>query len=174
MTPDEVRTRSLYLFLACSQAAQQFADQLAATLPTSVATTRRSLEKAFRRELGILIRFWASRQIWQRLEASEADAKELNIALLRLFTETFGLPKDGSGLRYASLTSATEESRELGQRLTSVLGMEHQPLLAELKRSVSLWNEVVTKYTVEALTLPVDHLVTSVKAWAERSPEPQT
>src|SRR6185295_15941804 len=106
------------------------------------------IEKSLTRELGMLFRYWITRQIWERLEAREEDAKQLNLAVLRLFTNGFKLPKDGSGLRYAELSSPAEEVRELGHRITNALGMEHAPLLAELQGSILTWRQAIVQHTV--------------------------
>jgi len=170
MTEEEIRVRSVYLFMACSRAIEAFTDQLAATFPSAPLSSRLLLEKSVRRELAMLVRYWASRQIWQRLDAQEADAKAINIALLRLFTDGFKLPKDGSGLRYAELSTRDQECGELSRRIAGALGTEHQPLLAELERSITLWNKAVTTHTIDALGVPMEHLKVRVKAWAEGTP----
>ena len=169
MSPEEVRLRALYLFLACSRAVDQFKERLAATFPNQPLTARLVLDKALRKELGLLFRYWTTREIWSLLEASEADAKNLNLALLRLFTDGFRLPKDGSGLRYAELSSAVEEVLELGHRLTVTLGMEYPPLLAELQAGILSWREKIIRSTREALELPLDELTAQAKAWARQA-----
>lgn len=169
MTEEEIRVRSIYLFLVCSQAVEQFKDRLAASLPSPPLSSKLLTERLLRRELGLLFRYWTTREIWQRLEADEADAKHLNLALLRLFTNDFKLPKDGSGLRYAELSTPAEEAQELSQRVTTALGVEHQPLLAELQGGLLSWRSAVLKYTADALERPLDELTASIKAWAERA-----
>ena len=170
MTEEETRIRSVYLFLACSQAVEQFKDRLVATFDAPPLSSTLLLEKLLRRELGMLFRYWITRQIWERLDAQEADAKTLNLALLRLFTDGFKLPKDGSGLRYAELSTLAEDAQELSHRITNALGMEHRPLLTELQGAILPCRDAVTKYTVEALELPVSQLTASIKEWAEQAP----
>ena len=170
MTQEESRVRAVYLFLACSQAIEQFKDGLAAAFPPSLPAAKPLLEKSLRKELGMLFRYWATRQIWNRLESREEDAKDLNLAVLRLFTEGFKLPKDGSGLRYAELSTLAEETRELSHRITNALGFEHQPMLEELHVAILHWRNAVTTYTTEALDLPLTELASRVKQWAEREP----
>lgn len=170
MTPEEIRVRSVYLFLGCSQAVEQFTDQLSTVFPTPPISSKLVLERALRKELGILFRYWATRQIWARLESCEEDAKLLNLALLRLFTTTFQLPQDGTGLRYAELSTLTEEARELSHRVTHVLGMEHPPLLQRLHAGIGSWRDAVTRYTIEALQLPLEQLTSRVRQWSERQP----
>ncbi len=170
MTEEETRIRSVYLFLACSQAIEQLKDRLVATFESSPLSSQLLLEKLLRRELGLLFRYWATRQIWERLEANEADAKSLNLALLRLFTDAFKLPKDGSGLRYAELSTLAQEAQELSHRLTNALGMAHRPLLTELQRAILPCRDAVTKYTVDALDLPVSQLIAGIKEWVGQSP----
>ena len=134
---------------------------------------RLSREQALKRELGLLFRYWTTRQIWERLEAREADAKELNLALLRLFTNAFQLPKDGSGLRYAELSTPTEEIRELSARMTQALsaGEANQARwLAELQAGLVPWREAVLRYTADAIDLPLEQLGVSVKQWVNRTP----
>lgn len=171
MTADEIRFRSIYLFLECSRAVEQCAGRLAASVSAPSGPDGRPVEQVLRRELGLLFRYWTTRQIWERLASNEADAKALNLALLRLCTEAFRLPRDGSGLRYAELSTLTEEVQELSRRLASALGPAPQPLLSELPGAVAAWRDAVTRSTVEALELPLDQLTVSVQAWMERSPD---
>ena len=166
MTDDEIRIRSLYLFFASAQAVDRCKRQLTATFADAPLSSNLVIEKSLTRELGMLFRYWITRQIWERLEAHEEDAKQLNLAVLRLFTNGFKLPKDGSGLRYAELSSPAEEVRELGHRITNALGMEHAPLLAELQGSILTWRQSIVQHTVNALEQPVSQLATSVKTWA--------
>jgi hypothetical protein len=172
VTEDEIRIRSLYLFFACSQTVDRCKQQLTRTFGDAPLSANLVIDKALTRELGMLFRYWITRQVWEQLEAREEDAKQLNLAVLRLFTNGFKLPKDGSGLRYAELSSAAEEVRELGHRITNALGMEHAPLLAELQGSILSWRQTVTQHTTEALKGPVDQLAASVKSWAGRDPGP--
>ncbi len=169
MIPDEVRLRAIYLFLACSRAVDQFKERLAATFPEQPLTARLVLDKALRRELGMLFRYWTTREIWNRLDRNETDAKDLNLALLRLFIDGFKLPKDGSGLRYAELSTPMEEVLELSHRITIALGMEHPPLLTELQAGILPWREKVMKYTRDALELPFEEVTAQAKAWARQA-----
>ena len=171
MTPEEIRVRSLYLFLVCSRALEGFKNRLMVRIPSPSPSLKAALERSLTRELGLLIRYWATRQVWERLEAREADAKQLNLALLRLFFEGLRLPKDGSGMRYAELSTVNEELRELTQRITTALGTEHPLLVKELQGAILPWREAVVAYTVEALALPIDQLSARVKAWAEQAPK---
>ena len=170
MNPEELRLRALYLFLACSQAVEQFADRLTETIPAQPLSTQLQLQKTLKRELGLLFRYWTTRHIWQRWELREADAKQLNLALLRLFTDTFKLPKDGSGLRYAELSTLAEEVQELSQRITSALGVTHDPLLTELHSAILPWRDSVIKWTIDALEWPPEQLAPKVSEWAGRPP----
>ena len=171
MTPDELPTRSTYLFLSCAQAAEQFAGTLAATYPTPPLSTKALLDRVLRREMGLLVRYWVTRRIWEQLEDDEANAKALNLSLLRQFTSTFGLPKDGSGLRYAELSSLTDELGELAHRITTALGMSYRPLLDLLQQSIASWQETILQRTNEAVELPLDQLAPRVRTWLERSSE---
>ena len=170
MDTEELRLRSLYLFLSCSQAIEQFTDRLVGVVPSPSPSGKRVLEQAVRRELAMLFRYWMTRQIWEQFEANEGDAKHLNLALLRLFTNAFKLPRDGSGLRYASLSTLAEELQELRHRITNSLGMEHHALLAELQGGIVPWREAVVKYTTEGLELPLAPLSSKVKMLAEQVP----
>ena len=168
MTQEEITVRSMYLFLACSQAIEQFAARLAATIPAPDPSLKPALDRSLKRELGLLFRYWVSQQIWERLDASEADAKNLNLALLRLFTEAFKLPRDGSGLRYAALSSMREEIQELSRRITDALGTADKALVMELEGAILPWRDAITKYTSDALETPLEPLSASVKALVER------
>jgi len=105
MDSDEIRLRALYLFLACSQSIESLKDKVIKTLPKEPVSTQMMRDLVLKRELGMLFRYWTTRKIWERLEADEASAKGLNLALLRLFTQGFKLPMDGSGLHYAELST---------------------------------------------------------------------
>ena len=172
MTLEEIRVRSVYLFLACSQGVEQVVGTLVGTFPSPPLSAKLLIERSLKRELGLLFRYWTTRHIWELLESNEADAKALNLALLRLFTEAFHLPRDGSGLRYAELSTVDEEIREIGQRITSVVGLEHAPLLAALRDAVAPWRDAVSKYTRDALFSPLEQLTPAVRAWMERAPDP--
>ncbi len=171
MSQEELRLRALYLFLACSQAVEQFAERLAATLPAQPLPAQVRLQQSLKRELGLLFRYWTTRQIWQRWDTREADAKQLNLALLRLFTDAFKLPKDGSGLRYAELSTLAEEVQELTHRITNALAMRHEPLLTELQSTILPWRDSVLKWTIDALEWPPEQLAPKVSEWAGRPPE---
>ena len=87
MTPDEIRLRSLYLFLNCSQTIEQLSTRLLEAIASSPESRRPLLVQLLKRELGLLCRYWATRRIWERLASNEADAKALNLALLQLQRE---------------------------------------------------------------------------------------
>ena len=171
MSPEEIRTRSLYLLLSCSETLEPCVGRLAATAPAGSPAAQRLLDRLLKKELGLLFRYWATRRVWDRWDAHEADAKELNLALLRLFTDAFKLPQDGSGIRYAELSIPADELFELSHRLTQALGPGHQPLLAALEAGMPSWRDMVTKHTEDALTLPVEQLALRVKEWAGRPQE---
>lgn len=166
-----MRVRCVYLFLACSDAAEQTKDRLVATFTTPPPLVAGALEKALRRELGLLFRYWASRQVWGHLESDEADATRFNLMLLRLFVDGFKLSRDGSGLRYAELSTPAEELRELCHRITEAIGMEHPPLVAQLHGSLGSLRDTVAQHAAEALGWPLERLTPRVKAWLERPPE---
>ena len=174
MTQEDVRVRSLYLFLASSRAVEECKDHLAATFPAQPLSARLQLDRAIRRELGMLFRYWITRQVWDLLEEHEEDAKALNVALLRLFTEGFRLPRDGSGLRYAELSTPAEEVQELMHRMTSALEMTHQPMLEALQEGILSWRDAVARHTNDALELPLEELTVKVKEWAEHMPNTRT
>ena len=67
MGPEELRLRSLYVFLSCAQAIEEFRQQLGATLPAQAPPVQRVLETSLKRELGLLFRYWVTRQIWEQL-----------------------------------------------------------------------------------------------------------
>ena len=169
MNPEEIRLRSLYLFVTCSRTVTTVKERLLATFPSPPLTANVMLDRSLTRELGILFRYWTTRQIWDHLEEAEEDAKQLNLALLRLFTEGLRLPKDGSGLRYAELSNPSEEVRELGQRIAAALGMEHQPLLEELQAGILAWRDEINRWTKEALELPIGQISTAIKEWSVES-----
>lgn len=164
MTPEEIQPRSLYLYLACARAAGASTQRLLQTLPEA-PLARAAAEKLVRRELGLLFRYWTTREIWQALETDEASAKLMNLALLRLFTDGFKLPRDGTGLRYAELSSAAEEVRELAQRLGTALGSLPEASMTELQSGILPWRDAVLQHTREALELPLPRIQDAVKTW---------
>ncbi len=170
MTPDEIRVRSTYLYLACAQAVDQVAGRLASTLPPSTPPASGALLRSLRRELGLLFRYWTTRQIWRQLEAEEVDAKDMNVALLRLFVDGFKLPRDGSGLKYAELSTAADELHELSHRITNAIGQERRELLAELPGVILPWRDAIATYTSEAVALPLDQITGRVRELAGRLP----
>lgn len=170
MTQEEIRIRSAYLFLACSQALEQCKDRLLSHNASGTPSVKMLLERTLRRELGLLFRYWTTRLIWDRLDANEMDAKHLNIVLLRLFTEAFKLPQDGSGLRYAELSTVGDEIHELSHRVANALSQQMPRLASELQGVIPPWRDAVTKYTLDALELPLDRLAASVKDWAVETP----
>lgn len=164
MSPEEIRIRSLYLFHACSRTIDQVTARLVAAYTSPPPSAQPAVEKSLKRELGLLVRYWAAQQIWERLDASEADAQQLNLSLLRLFTDAFRLPRDGSGLRYAELSTLAEEIQELGRRITTALSVSHRPLLVELEAAMLPCRDAVTTHTTNALQEPLERLLASVKA----------
>ncbi len=171
MTQEDIRVRSLYLLLVSSRAVEEFKNHLAATFPAQPLSARLQLDRAIWRELGMLFRYWITRQVWDLLEDHEEDAKALNVALLRLFTENFRLPRDGSGLRYAELSTPAEEVQELMQRLTNALEMTHQPMLEALQGGILSWRDAIARHTIEALQWPIEELAVKIKEWAEQIPD---
>lgn len=171
MIPEELRIRSAFILHACSRAVQQFSDQLAATFPNSSLSSQIMLTQTLKRELGMLFRYWATRRIWILLESDEDLAKQLNLLLLRIFTDTFRLPRDGSGLRYAQLSTVGEEAQELGKRISYALEITHQPLLSELQRRISSWRDKVIEVTDDALKLSTEQLIAKVKEETECTPD---
>jgi hypothetical protein len=169
MSPEEIRLRSLYLFFTCSRTVNTVKERLLTTFPSQPLTANLMLDRSLTRELGILFRYWTTRQIWDHLEDAEEDAKNLNLALLRLFTDGFKLPKDGSGLRYAELSHPSEEVKELSQRITAALGMEYQPLLDELQAGILSWRDDINRCTKNALELPLGQISTAMKEWSAES-----
>ncbi len=163
MDAEEIRWRSTYLFLTCARVVEQLAGRLIATFPDPPLYLKLTMERSLKRELGLLARYWATRQIWEALEAKEADAKQLNVAILRLFTQAFSLPRDGSGLRYAELATLGEQTRELHRRVVAALDREHAPLLAELQRAIGPSRELVAHHTTHALELPLERIIEQMK-----------
>lgn len=167
MIEEEVRVRSVYLFVSCAQLIEECKERLVAKLPVPSLSSKVLLDKAITRELGLLFRYWATRSIWEKLAVNEESAKQLNLALLRLFTNGLKLPKDGSGLKYAELSVLSEEARELSHRMTAAIGSEHPPLLAELHGSIAAWRAEILKHTADALQRPLDQLTGRIKDWAQ-------
>ncbi|MDP3774664.1 MAG: hypothetical protein Q8Q85_10400, partial [Gemmatimonadales bacterium] len=159
MTPPRTRVPSI-----ATRTAGASSERLLGAL--SVAdSSRPAAEKLIRRELGLLFRYWTTREIWQALDADEAGAKAMNLALLRLFTDGFKLPRDGTGLRYAELSSAADEVKELAQRLSAALGPLPEAFTSELQSGILPWRDAVLQHTREALDLPLPRIQETVRAW---------
>ena len=158
MTAEEVQARARYLFVHATRAVERCCQQLLSSSTVAPAVQEPLMQRPLRRELGILFRYWATRQIWQRWESKEADATQLNLALLRFFTDEFKLPKDGSGLRYAELSTVDEEVRELSRRIGTALDVDTGPWLAELHYAIAPSREAVVQSTIDALELPLTQL----------------
>ena len=171
MPPEEIRLRSLYLFLACSQGVETLKEELAKVLPAGPSSAKLMIDRALRRELGLLFRYWTTREIWERLEADEPTAKQLNLTLLRLFTDGLKLPRDGSGLRYAELSGPGEQVLELSSRVANAIGTIPPTLLETVRSGALPWRDVVLRYVGDALALPLSQIRASVKGWAERRTE---
>lgn len=170
MTEEEIRVRSVYLFISSSQVIDGCKGRLIASIPAPSLSSKVLLDKAITRELGLLFRYWCTRAIWEKLSGDENAAKQLNLALLRLFTSGLKLPKDGSGLKYAELSTLPEEVRELSHRLTMAIGSEHPPMLAELQGSIASWRSEVLQHTADAIQKPLDQLTGRIKALSEHLP----
>ena len=158
MTGEEVQVRARYLFVLCTRAVERCCHQLLAGPALASSANGSPIQKPLRRELGILFRYWATRQIWQRWESKETDATQLNLALLRCFTDEFKLPQDGSGLRYAELSTLEDEVRELSRRIASALNVDAGALLTELHHTIAPSREAVVQSTIDALELPLTQL----------------
>lgn len=168
MAPEEVRVRSLYLFMVCAQAIEKGTERLMAIAPPAIPSLKPVLDKSLKKELALLFRYWATRRIWERWEARELDAKALNLAVLRLFFEGFRLAKDGSGMRYAELSTLSAEANELSHRLANALGVEHPPLVEEVERAILSWRDAVLQCTADALSRPAEELAVALKEWVGR------
>lgn len=159
------------MFLACSQVIDTSQAQAGRAVPEAPETGRLLFQKTLRRELGLLFRYWATQHIWKALERCEADATNINLALLRLFFEGLRLPKDGSGLRYAQLFTVPEQIQELSHRLNQSLGTGGDAVLKQLQDDLPAWRAEVIKHTTDALGLSIEELSAKIKRWAEREPE---
>ncbi|MBI2174313.1 MAG: hypothetical protein HYU33_03875 [Candidatus Omnitrophica bacterium] len=158
MSTQEIQARARYLFLTCVQMVDRVKERLVSLLPESVQSNAAALEVSLRRELGLLFRYWATQQIWQRMALQEKEARMMNIALLRLFTEELKLPRDGSGLRYAQLGSLIEETREFKKRVGQLIGFEYPPLTAQLEGALLVLREELERRVAEALQMPLEDL----------------
>lgn len=166
MTDQELRLRALDMYLSCSRVVDQALRYLLPALPASGKAEAVSQERTARRECGMLFRHWASREIWDRVE-QDKDATQMNLELLRLFTNGFKLPKDGSGLRYAELSTQEEELREFWHRLTHALGVEETRLLAMIERAADEWKQAVMQAAERMLTQPIAVIEAEVREWTQ-------
>lgn len=172
MTDHELALRALYLYFSCSRQVERSLGMLLAALPASGRIEAGIQERTTRRECGLLFRHWASREIWERMD-EDAQATQLNLELLRLFTNGFKLPKDGSGLRYAELSTLEEELREFWHRLTRALGVEDTRLLGLMERSAGEWRSAVAEAAGQALQQEFSLIEAEVKEWTQAAPRPE-
>ena len=63
MTDEEIRVRSLYLFLGCQQTIEQCTHRFLESLPAP-SEVQLPVDKMMKRELGLLFRYWATQHIW--------------------------------------------------------------------------------------------------------------
>jgi len=168
MTDEDLRFRSLYVLRRCEALIQEASARLRPLAPPQGDAPAGLIEHTLRRELGLLFRYWATHDIWDRLEAQQEDAKRLNISVLRLFIEAFKLPRDGSGLRYAELGTLNDTANELAHRLRLGLGGLPQPLTDILQASIRPWKEAVGRAVQDALARSLDEVQASVTRAAER------
>jgi hypothetical protein len=172
MTDHELSLRALYLYFSCSRHLEQALGTLLAALPASGRAEAGIQERAARREFGLLFRHWAAHEIWERMD-EDAQATKLNLELLRLFTSGFKLSKDGSGLRYAELSSLEEELKEFWHRLARGLGVEDTRLLSLMERSAGEWRSAVTEAVEQCLQREFSLIEAEVKEWTQATPRPE-
>jgi hypothetical protein len=137
-----------FLFLKCAAAVRHIVKESPSALSESFDTV--FFERHLRRELGILLRYWISHDIWEVFEDDSEGSRELNLLVLRHFTRGLKLPKDGSGLKYAELSTLKEQLRELCHRLTAVLGKEDKPFFRWVESHFTAWRKDTREY-VETL-----------------------
>lgn len=155
MTSEEIRLRSLHLYLACSYAAVKFRDSVLDELREAGYEVNQEAADIVLKEVGILFRFWTTRQIWERLVENEGDAKSLNFSLIHLFNRGFKLPRDEIGERYAQISGTVEEVKEFGYRICNALGTKEFILALKLNASCPAWLKAVLQYTQNAIEWPI-------------------
>lgn len=157
MTGEEIRVRSLYLYVACSYAAVKLQAHVIEEIRRLKMSFDRKQEEQIFKEVGILFRFWVTRQIWENLVQEEADAKSLNFATFDLFNKGFKLPNDESHVRYGEISGRVEEVKEFGLRVCGILNQKDPELLLMLSTMTSEhWFPVILQYTKDAVEQPFE------------------
>lgn len=159
MTGEEIRLRSLYVYLGCAYAAVKYRDQgLLPILQEANVETNERVKDLVLREIGILFRFWSTRQIWEREVANESDAKSLNLALMQLFNVGLRLPKDNSGVEYAQASGTLGEVQKFGHRICKGLRGDDYTLALELNSTLPAWAKAVFQYVEDGVNLPLQQV----------------
>lgn len=172
MNEAEARLRALYLYSNCDRILDEALERIR---PLTVGQTMESrpASRTLKRELGMLLRHWCSRKLWEMLEAQETLATQFNLEFLRLCIRGFKLSRDGSGLRYAELSSLQEELRECAGRLQQALGGDKETFARILEENGSGWNAGVCTAVDRSLTLSRETIDNQVRSWMqERQDDP--
>lgn len=159
MNEKEIHLRVLYLYLTAVKAADLYLEKLCSqVIELKEGRKTAMFDVLLRREIAILFRHWAARTIWNRLEASESDATRMNQQLLRQFTNSFKLPRDGSGVHYASLLTIEEECFVFGDRLLNTLSLSRKPAVKSFESILQQACKAITAHSEEALEWPLERL----------------
>ncbi len=169
MNEKEVRLRTFFIFVKSTELFEAVQKELVTLLEGQAQVNEHRLNHAMRREGGILFRYWSTRFLWDALSDDDETAKQLNLRLLRLFSENFDFPRDGSGLLYAELSTPFDEAREFIRRLNKQLDIEDLETLREFVQKEFLgWREQILAVTQEAIEADLEVLETAASGWVQR------
>jgi len=169
MDEKDIRLRSLYLFLVVAEAVDHYKERLLSEVAELKAAGQGgSFNASLRQEVALLFRHWAARSLWKRLEARADEATRINQRLLRLFTEGFKLPRDGSGVHYAALLTLEEEGVVFSERLFNTLALARKPSAGMCLPLIDQGRETVLEHCVAALTWPLERLTKAIEAMSEK------
>lgn len=161
MTNEEINLRSEYLYLASCLAAIKLRDSI---IESANLEEDEKVKGIVLRELGILFRFWITREIWESLVEDETDAQKFNFRLLHLFNSGFKIPQDGSEIRYAQISGTVDEVKELGRRICNSLKLECIITMFKINIGITPYMEAILKFTKNAVELPIEQIENMLKS----------
>ncbi len=168
MDSEEIRIRSLYLYVACSYAAVKLKEHIFAEMEKLGITSDEARKELVLKEIGVLFLFWTTRQIWERLVENEGDAKSLNVALAKLFHDGFKLPSDERRIRYAQVSGTVEEIEQFAFTVCDTLERHDAFLLVRLAVIYKHQFKLILQYTEDAVALSVSNIKECVDEMARR------
>lgn len=169
MDDREVRLRTFYVFVKSAELFESIEESLSGLLEAGDRANPHQIRHLLRRETGILFRYWATRYLWDALDQDEEIAKRMNLSLLRIFAENFEFPRDGSGLKYAELSTPYDEAREWIRRLNKQIPIDDLEGLRQwVQKDFLQWRQRILDFTQESLVADLEWLQAAADQWVQR------